>query len=1146
MSHRLLSRHDPVLNDRPHSRNNISPTILTNGAGSSSSSSSTSVIAKLAAANEHTWLLIGRVAEQMGDLEHALSAYENALRHNPLSISGLSQVAGIARIKENYPKAVEYFQRALSVQEDNGEIWSALGHCYLMQDDLQKAYSAYQQALYLLPNPKDPKLWYGIGILYDRYGSLDHAEEAFTSVLRMCKDLDFDKENEILFRLGIIYKQQGKFQESLDCFDHILRNPPSPLAHADIWFQIGHVFEQQKNHVQAKDAYERVVEANPGHAKVLQQLGWLYHQDGSSFQNQDLAITYLTKSLEADPSDAQSWYLLGRAYMAGQKYNKAYEAYQQAVYRDGRNPTFWCSIGVLYFQINQFRDALDAYSRAIRINPYISEVWFDLGSLYESCNNQITDAIDAYARASELDPSNTAIASRLQLLKNAQATGSQLPAAPGPQDVHPTAYASSSVPPPGLQGPPLMLQPNHRPSFRAESRGPPNEIALNPQGARSPPPPFRGGPPPPVIIDESRQQHIPGHTPLAPMELDRPPHGGRDYPPPRDHARAPNGQSMLLQHPIPPPADDPRNGGHAHHPQDPYFSRGGRPRSRSISPGPHAGRPRSPPPGFQSYPPPPQVRQPVGPAQANAIPQRSPRVYHRREPSHQESLAENGWDRRPPPPGEHREWDDRRQPRHSNSGEYVQHGAPQGFYPPRSPRAHSPVAPSPRNGHAQRYWDNKPPSNGPGHPSFRPSPPPQQPLSHHEQPGRRFDPLMNARESREYGMEDAESRSYPVPPHIVVGGSRPSESPHATPMLGELKDARRRRKEEIPHSHSQPPPPHPHQMPPQLQQVPPPHFSSQPPPGMMSEPAPKKERKKRTNAKRKEEESMERQQQQHGRSNGMLTGFKLGQRGPGSPENSSNSGSSRSIQPSPTSAAPRPPSRVVDEDYDEGVADALMGLASYRAPENLVPGPEGPSHSPTISSHSSRSDGLSRPPPSHRNSVSSNHASPPVQSAPLKRPLSPGPDEDVTNKRSRMDMVKRRISSPSGGRQTPIPSTRPSPIPFRTQPASHSPEAREPFPPSPSLPAKLPPHPRPIGAGHSQSHGNVSSIALPPIATLSPTSTASPTNHHERERDDKMHVDNVGRSESPASKGKRSHTSSRSPASKHSQSPSSDKKDGSA
>jgi len=110
----------------------------------------------------------------------------------------------------------------------------------------------------------------------------------------------------------------------------------------------------------------------------------------------------------------------------------------------------------------------------LMINPYISEVWFDLGNLYESCNNQITDAIDAYARAAELDPSNVAIAQRLQLLKNAQATGSQLPAAPGPQDVHPTAYTSSVVPPPAnLNGPPLMLQPNNMcPPFRSDSSGP--------------------------------------------------------------------------------------------------------------------------------------------------------------------------------------------------------------------------------------------------------------------------------------------------------------------------------------------------------------------------------------------------------------------------------------------------------------------------------------------------------------------------------------------------------------------------------------------------------------------------------------------------------------------------------------------------
>ena len=64
-------------------------------------------------------------------------------------------------------------------------------------------------------------MWYGIGILYDRYGSLEHAEEAFSQVMQM--QPDFEKANEIYFRLGIIYKQQQKFAQSLDvCHERLL------------------------------------------------------------------------------------------------------------------------------------------------------------------------------------------------------------------------------------------------------------------------------------------------------------------------------------------------------------------------------------------------------------------------------------------------------------------------------------------------------------------------------------------------------------------------------------------------------------------------------------------------------------------------------------------------------------------------------------------------------------------------------------------------------------------------------------------------------------------------------------------------------------------------------------------------------------
>ncbi|KAJ3234729.1 hypothetical protein HDU78_005690 [Chytriomyces hyalinus] len=388
----------------------------------------------------------GAIADSVGDKDRAIAAFDAALRHNPYSVQALTFGSSLCRQRELYPRAIELFQRLLNIDRYNGAVWAGLGHCYLMLDDLQNAYQTYQQALNYLSNPKDAKLWYGIGVLYDRYGSFDHAEAAFASVLRI--DPKFDKGNEIYFRLGIIYKYQQKYSLSLDCFKYILGCPPLPLGEADVWFQIGHTHECQRDFINARAAYETGLQRNPNNAKILLQLGWLYMLVASGFQNYDQAVAYLSRAMEVDTNDAQTHYLLGRSQMAKQKFNLAYESYQQAVLRDAKNPVFWCSIGVLYFELGQHRDALDAYSRAIYLNPSIFEIWCNLGKLYESCNGQTADAIDAYTKAVELDPNNNNTKHRLAMLRAFQANAGPAPGPPEPA-IHPMAQDPSTYTPVG-------------------------------------------------------------------------------------------------------------------------------------------------------------------------------------------------------------------------------------------------------------------------------------------------------------------------------------------------------------------------------------------------------------------------------------------------------------------------------------------------------------------------------------------------------------------------------------------------------------------------------------------------------------------------------------------------------------------------
>lgn len=69
----------------------------------------------------------GSLSELLGNVEDALFAYEQAIRANPNSIQAMNSISAILRTREDFPKAIEYLNQILKIDQSNGEAWGSLG-----------------------------------------------------------------------------------------------------------------------------------------------------------------------------------------------------------------------------------------------------------------------------------------------------------------------------------------------------------------------------------------------------------------------------------------------------------------------------------------------------------------------------------------------------------------------------------------------------------------------------------------------------------------------------------------------------------------------------------------------------------------------------------------------------------------------------------------------------------------------------------------------------------------------------------------------------------------------------------------------------------------------------------------------------------
>lgn len=277
----------------------------------------------------------------------------------------------------------------------------------MLKEDLHKSFQAYQNALYYLENIMDPQLWYGIGILYEKFESYEHAISSLMAVLKMSPN--FYQKSEVLSRLGYIFARTNDLSNAIVYFQNsILTNTFTVKRKVDIMIKIGILHEEKNELVQAQKSYEAALTQDSDNYTAYQHLSWISYLQG----NHPQAMDYANKAEEKSPDTLDTQYIKARINQQIGLHDEAERLYSEIVQKNPNSALYWCSWAVLNYEQNQCEQAFEKIISATKLNGQMVESWYNFGILYEKCK-QSDEAIVAYKKALEIDPDDQDARTRL-------------------------------------------------------------------------------------------------------------------------------------------------------------------------------------------------------------------------------------------------------------------------------------------------------------------------------------------------------------------------------------------------------------------------------------------------------------------------------------------------------------------------------------------------------------------------------------------------------------------------------------------------------------------------------------------------------------------------------------------------------------
>jgi tetratricopeptide (TPR) repeat protein len=173
-------------------------------------------------------VFIGECYERMNDYDKAKEFYEKAISEDPNNLGALSGMCICCLEQNDYKEGIEYAERAIAIDPELPENWMYKAEGKLNLGNVDEALACYLKASELAPNFAE--CLFSIGNIYIDKGDYDKALEYYNRGSEINKDAD-----KIALYYAITFYKKGDFLQSHTyLIESILKDPETRTIFFDI------------------------------------------------------------------------------------------------------------------------------------------------------------------------------------------------------------------------------------------------------------------------------------------------------------------------------------------------------------------------------------------------------------------------------------------------------------------------------------------------------------------------------------------------------------------------------------------------------------------------------------------------------------------------------------------------------------------------------------------------------------------------------------------------------------------------------------------------------------------------------------------------------------------------------------------------